>query len=311
MVVNKVASFSDDITPFLIDRANVRGRMARLGGVAHTILGRYDYPPPVARVLGELLLVAAMLSSNLKQDGIFTLQIKSKGLVPLLVVDAEYGGALRGYAELPPPSLAPLAALPSEATLQQVFGEDAYLAITLDPGAGMQRYQGVVAIEVASIVELVSHYFTQSQQLDVMFTLAVAHAPLPASTQPVWMAGGMMIERLPSESAPSLSAEAQEEGWRYSAAILGTLRHDELVDPMVDAPTLLHRLFHEEGVWLYPAQPVIARCRCSRERILTLLISMPLEDRAEMLKTGAAKVHCQFCNTTEQFTPADLGLSIV
>ena len=318
MIVTETASLSDTLTPFLIDRASVRGRIVRLASVSHTILTRYAYPPAITRLLGEWLIVAAMLSSNLKQEGIFTLQIKGNGPLPMLVVDAEYGGALRGYADINEAAREAILAFGPTPSLKQLVGEEAYLAITLDPGAGMQRYQGVVAIEHNTVVETLQQYFTQSQQLDVVFKLAAGEVLLPATSQPLWVAGGMMIERLPEQGGaapashdPLHISEEQRESWRYAAAMLGTVKENELLDAMLDASQLLHRLFHEEGVWVYPPQPLSVGCRCSRERILALLSSMSPAERAEMLQSGPARVHCQFCNKTELFTASDLNIPVV
>lgn len=294
---------ADTVTPFLIDHADVRGRVVRLGPLADTVLGRYDYPESVARLLGELLLVAAMLGSNLKQQGIFTIQIRGEGLIKLLVVDAAYGGQLRGFAEVTDENRAAIEALGENPTPRQLFGENAYFAITLDPGAGMQRYQGVVGLEGDTITQALVHYFTNSQQVDVLFKLAVARSDKN------WIAGGFMIERLPPEGGAIASGEA-EDGWRYASAIAETLKPAELTDAMLDAPALLYRLYHEEGVWVEDALPLSTGCRCSRTRIEELLLSMPATDRAEMIVDGVASVHCQFCNTTEKFTPAELGLSV-
>lgn len=305
-----MSDLPDSITTFIIDRANVRGRVVRLNTAAQTILSRYDYPPTVARLLGELLLVTSMLGSNLKQDGVFTIQIRGTGLIPLLVVDAAFGGQLRGFAEVGEGARERIVALGEAPALADLFGADAYLAITLDPGENMQRYQGVVALEGTSITDAIVHYFTHSQQVEVLFKLAVTNLANH------WLAGGLMIERLP-EAEPSadgikeaLSQEIAEEGWRYARAIAETLNADELTDPLLDAQSLLYRLYHEEGVWVHDAQPLSTGCRCSRERIHGILLSMPDTDRADMIVDGAASVHCQFCNTTEQFTPQELGLSV-
>ena len=295
---------SDLVTPFLIDHAHVRGRVVRLIDVAQTILSRYDYPTPVAMHLGELLVAAAMLSANLKQDGIFTIQIKGKGLVPLMVVDAVYGGALRGYAQVSEDAAAKITQGQLH-RIQDIFGEEAYLAITLDPGKDMHRYQGVVALEGNRLMEAIQHYFTQSQQIEVAFEVAIERVALPGTTAPRWMASGVMIERLP-ETAPAPDAD----GWRYARAMLATLKAGELLDPLLDAPAVLFRLFHEEGVVVYDAQPLSVGCRCSRERIVSLLSSMPLEERADMVASGTANVHCQFCNKSETFTAADLGVVV-
>lgn len=290
----------DLLTPFMLESAQVRGRVVRLGEVAGTILARYDYPTPVVRLLGELLVMAAMLSANLKQEGIFTIQIRGKGLVPLVVVDAVYGGSLRGYAEVPPEAEAEIRAL-TDYSPRALVGEGAYLAITLDPGAGMQRYQGIVGLEGDSVAEALMHYFMHSEQLDVEVKLAVRDTP-------PFVAAGMLIERLPEAAAEA--SEANQEAWRYAKAMAATVKSDELLDPLLDAPALLYRLFHEEGVRVYTPQALGVGCRCSRQRIHDLLMSMPVADRADTIVDGYASVHCQFCNKSERFAPAQLGLSV-
>lgn len=292
---------TDYLIPFLRDAEGARGRIVRLGTVADTILSRYEYPAPVARLLGELLLVAAMLSANLKQEGIFTIQLRGEGPVPLVVVDAAHGGEMRGFADVRPE-----AKLDAETySPAELVGKDGYLAITLDPGEGMQRYQGVVALEGETVIEALMSYFTYSQQLDVLFKLAVERQAGR------WVAGGFMLERMPGEGGVNAQpSEAQEEGWRSSVALASTIREEELIDPMLEGETLLYRLFHEDGVRVWPPQALRTGCRCSRERILGILMSMPLEDRADMVVDGEISVHCQFCNTTERFTPQDVGLSV-
>lgn len=292
---------TDYVIPFLRE-ASARGRLAKLGPVADTILSRYEYPAPVAELLGQLLLVAAMLGANLKQEGIFTIQLRGAGLVPLLVVDAAYGGQLRGFADIKEG-----ATFDKETyTPAELIGKDGYLAITLDPGPGLQRYQGVVALDGDTIIDALMNYFSYSQQLDVLFKLAVEQH------NGKWEAGGFMIERMPGEGGTQdQPADTQEDAWRTSLALASTLKPEELLDPMLEGETLLYRLFHEEGVIVYPPLPLKTGCRCSRERIYDLLMSMPLEDRADMVVNGEISVHCQFCNTTQRFTPQDVGLSVV
>jgi molecular chaperone Hsp33 len=48
----------DVVQPFQVDRADVRGRLVRLGPALDRILGGHEYPEPVATLLGELLVVA-------------------------------------------------------------------------------------------------------------------------------------------------------------------------------------------------------------------------------------------------------------
>ncbi len=286
------------LTPFMLEGGHVRGRIAYLGEVAHTILSRYDYPKAVVKLLGELIVVASMLSSNLKQNGVFTIQIRGNGLIPLIVVDAVYGGAIRGYAEVSDDAAGKIKQLLNP-TPRALMGEDAYLAITLDAGEDMQRYQGIVALEGESVADALMEYFTRSEQLDVQLMLAVSDAA-------PWSAAGIIVERMPTGSDEA--AEANLEAWRYASALMGTVKQDELLDPLLDAPTMLYRLFHEEGVRVYPAHALTVGCRCSRPRIHALLMSMGITDRADMIMDGKASVHCQFCNKSELFTPEELGL---
>lgn len=307
---------ADLLQPFTLQGAAVRGRLVRLGMVVDTILSRHNYPDSVSRMLGELLVVASMLSSNLKHEGIFTLQLRGNGLVPMLVVDAVFGGELRGYAQLADGAEEAIHALGNAATPKQLFGEDSYLAITLDPGKGMQRYQGVVALEGETISDALGEYFTHSQQLDVWFALACNR--LGEGGQ--WAAGGLMLERvanaggLPSGQAVAdieTTAADSHEVWMTILTLSKTIKHAELLDVHLDLPELLYRLYHEQDARITPAAPLTVGCRCSRVRIFDLLMSMSPEDRADMIVNGTASVNCQFCNKAEHFTPQDLGLSAI
>ena len=295
--MSSVLPLFDILTPFMLQSERVRGRVVRLGAVADTILARYDYPPHAARLLGELLLAAAMLSANLKDRGIFTLQVRGNGLIPLVVVDVVYGGQMRGFADVRPEARAEIEAL-EKYSPRALVGQGAYLAITLDSGVGAERYQGIVALEGDSVADALTAYFTNSEQLDVAVYLALGH-------EKHWQAGGIMIERMPSQPNDTNATES----WDYARAVVGTVSEVELLDPLLDAPELLYRLFHEEGVWVYDPQVLSIGCRCSRERIISILTGMSLENRADMVVDGVVDVHCQFCNKSEILKPEEIGLS--
>ena len=52
----------DLILPFQIEAQGLRGRLARLGPLADEILHRHAYPASVARLLAEMLGLAALLA---------------------------------------------------------------------------------------------------------------------------------------------------------------------------------------------------------------------------------------------------------
>lgn len=277
---------TDYLVPFLLDAAPIRGRMVRLGASLDTILARHSYPPLVSRMLAEVLVLASMLSANLKQSGILTVQLQSKSAISLLVVDAAHGGALRGYAQFDE------SRLPAAGALGALF-DDGYLAITFDTGEESQRYQGIVPLEGASITQAIQAYFRQSQQLLAQFHVAVGQV------NGQWLAGGIYIEQMPEAAG----ASEESEQWREAAILLATVREDELLDAALPHTELLHRLFHENGVWAYEPLTLRDQCRCSSEKLRGIIGAMPKSERDDMVENGQISAQCQFCSETYRFLP--------
>jgi len=124
-----------------------------------------------------------------------------------------------------------------------------------------------------------------------------------------WQAGGVMIEHIAPEGG-IVQAEQDGDDWRYAQAMLHTVKPEELLQETTLHEGLLYQLFHESGVIVYPMQSLTVGCRCSRERMHQLLMSMSVDDRMEMVLDGKISVHCQFCNTLQEFTPGEIGLSL-
>ena len=93
------------VTPFFLPRRPVRGRLVRLGPLAHALLTRHPNHPAVTRLAGQSLALAAALSTALKFRGSFSLQAKGDGPVTMLLADCTDTGALRGYARAEPGKL--------------------------------------------------------------------------------------------------------------------------------------------------------------------------------------------------------------
>ena len=283
---------SDILTPFLLNEAPVRGRIVRLSESVNKILTQHQYPQRISELLAETLTMAAILSSNLKQDGIFTIQIQSKGALSLLVVDATAEGHLRGYAQFDEDGI-------NETPKLNTLCSEGYLAITLDPGAGGQRYQGVVPLEGESIAETMQHYFTQSQQLMVSCKLTVSKG------DEGWQAAGIYVENVPENA----QASEESEAWREAQILLHTVKEEELLDQKLAPADLLYRLFHESGVWVYEAQPIKAECRCNREKIEQALKTIDASELAEMAINQSIVVDCQFCGSKEIFALDELSVA--
>lgn len=296
----------DVVQPFHIEGQPVMGRLVRLGPLVDDVLHRHEYPPVVATLLAEMLALAAGLSTLIKYDGIFSLQAKGDGPVGLVVADVTSGGDLRGYASYDAGRLTERLTEPAapHAPVPRLLGQG-YLAFTVDQGAHTERYQGIVALDGATLVDCVHHYFRQSEQLPTGIKLAVGAGD---RAEEGWRAGVILLQRVPGEggSAQPVGEEA-EEGWRRALVLMSSATSDELLDPGLAPNDLLYRLFHEDGVRVTAPHTVRARCRCSRERVETVLQSLP-RDEVESLKVeGEVVVTCEFCSRRYAFAEADLA----
>lgn len=293
----------DLVQPFQIESANLRGRLVRLGPALDTILHRHDYPPEVAALLGEALTLCATLASGLKFDGIFTLQTKGDGPVSMLVADYRSSGDLRGYAMYKADKLA--AAGVAGAPVPRLLGAG-HLAFTVDQGDDTERYQGIVALEGATLADCAHAYFRQSEQLEAGIRLGVAEVT-DADGARHWRAGGLMLQRLPPNAGDDV--DEQDDAWRRAMVFLGSAKDSELTSPTLPASDLLFRLFHEDGVRVFDAAPLAERCRCSAERIASVLGSFRPEELADMAIDGTITVTCEFCNRAYPFAPDGSALT--
>jgi molecular chaperone Hsp33 len=301
----------DLVMPFAVKPLGVRGRIVRLGAVVDDILRRHDYPAPVSSLLAEAVALTAMLGASLKFEGKFILQTKTDGPVDMIVSDYAAPGQIRGYAHFNKD--AKLDGQEAHALLGQ-----GHLAMTVDQGLDMERYQGIVPLEGHSLANAAHNYFRQSEQIPTALKLAAG--PLIGRGRDAkenWRAGAIMIQHLPREGGSSpmrlssgdtaASSEekiVEDDDWVKARLLLDTVEDHELLDPTLSPERLLYRLFHEDGVTVYPAIQLERHCTCSRERIETILKQFSKEDLKDMTVNGEITVTCEFCSTRYGF-PAD------
>jgi molecular chaperone Hsp33 len=289
------------ITPFHLPNRPVRGRLVRLGALAHALLGRHQNVPVVTRLAGEALALAAGLSSALKYRGSFSLQAKGDGPVSMLLSDCTQEGALRGYARADEEKLAELLAESAEPSAAELLGRG-YLAFTVDQGGDMDRYQGIVDIDGETLSDMALHYFRTSEQLQYDVHLAAGHTP------DGWRAGALILERVAGEGGidPELDQAAQDEAWRTATTLAATLTDAELLDDTLLPDRLIWRLFGAEGVAVDRPRALAYGCRCSRAKLSGILESFPDADLDEMAVDGDIVMTCEFCKWDFRFPREDV-----
>ncbi len=291
----------DLILPFRLGGGALRGRAVRLGPAVDAIVLRHGYPEPVAVLLAEALALAAGLAALLKFEGIFTLQAKGEGPVRTLVADYRKPGHLRGYVGFDRDGIAELQkAIWVKPPLRRLMGPG-YLAFTVDQGDQGESYQGLVKLEGESLAECAEAYFRQSEQIPTKVRLEAGRVAASAEGAGTWRAGCLILQRVPGEGG-AVEDDA-EDLWPTALGWLDRLQPGDLIDPARSAPLVLSRAFRE-GVHIHPPTPLIARCRCSRERAEVILRSFSAEEIAGMTVEGKITVTCEFCSTTYGFLPA-------
>jgi len=315
-------SADDTILPFAVETLDLRGRLVRLGPAVDTILAKHAYPAPVAKLLGEAIVLTVLLGSVLKFEGRFILQTQTDGPVRMLVVDYRTPGNVRALARFDKQRVA-AAAADGKDDPGALLGRG-HLAMTIDQGPDTARYQGLVALEGKDLEHAAHEYFLRSEQIPTRVRLAVGEE-LSAGRNGArhrWRAGGLLLQFLPKEPHRARQADldpgdapegtlphrvAEDDAWVEGRSLVATLEDVELLDPAVSAERLLYRLFHQRGVRVYRPATLSAVCSCSRDGVENMLKSFPQDDRDHMVENGKITVTCEFCNSTHVFDPADVA----
>lgn len=317
-------SADDTILPFEVAALDVRGRVVRLGPAIDEILGSHQYPAPVAKLLGEAVVLTVLLGTSLKFDGRFILQTQTDGPVRMLVVDFTTPGKVRACARFDAERVNQAIAA-GEADGGRLLGQG-HLAMTIDQGSDMSRYQGLVALTGGTLEEAAHEYFLRSEQIPTRVRLAVGEEMIKGggSASNHWRAGGILLQFLPKSPERARQADLdpgdapegtpahtvpEDDAWVEGRSLVETVEDVELIDPSLSSERLVYRLFHERGVRVFRDVPVRAQCSCSRDTVETMLKNFSQDDRDHMVENGHISVTCEFCSASYVFAPHEVGAS--
>ena len=288
----------DIVAPFSLDNAPVRGRIVRAGAAIDAILRRHDYPRPVAMLLGEALLLAALVGALLKADRRLIVQAQGDGPVRFLVAECRPDGSLRGYARVEEgASLAQANRMPP----RELIGAG-QLAIMLEQDEESDTYQGVVPLEGQTLAACAESYFASSEQTDTRIRLALGEVFAEGASH--WRAGGILMQKIAADTARGDPGE----DWVRASLLMGTVRDDELVDPELPADRLLYRLFHEERVRMGDVSTIADRCTCDAARLTDVMKQFPRDELADLIEPdGLLHARCQFCAREYKIAPESVG----
>ncbi len=266
------------VRSFFFEQLDIRGAWVQLGPAWREMTAGRDYDEPVKVLLGQLAAVTTLISSNLKQPGRLTFQLRGDGAVSLLVMDCDEQLRLRGMARASPQM--------AEDSLSAVLGEGS-LTLTLDQAGMRQPYQSHVPLVGDTLAEAFEHYLAQSEQAPTRLWLAASQEK----------AAGLFLRALPGATL------RDADGWNRIQVLADTAKADELLE--LDSIKLMERLFAEEDVRVYDPRPVTYYCPYDIDKIRAMLRSVGrVECEAIIADQGEIRVHDDICDHEYVFDAA-------
>ncbi len=268
----------DLLRRFLFEELGVRGEWVRLTDSWQAAKLHQRGSENVQQQLGQALAAVVMLSATVKFKGSMILQAQGDGDIKTLVAQAtdqrKIRGLVRGKENVTPDSL------------ESIFGQGR-LVLTIESENG-SPYQGIVPLQGKNLAAALQTYFEQSEQLKTRLWL------FANATHAV----GLLLQELPAQAH-------YETDWEHIEILANTVTEQELFE--LDCEQLLYRLFNQETVRLFDAEPVEFSCSCSRSKIEEALFAMGRAELEDILtERDNIEASCEFCNEHYCFDKIDI-----
>ncbi len=268
----------DCLRRFLFEELGLRGEWVRLEHSWQQAKQYQGLSSGVQEKLGQAMAAASLLSATIKFEGAMIMQAEGNGPLKTLVAQATHDRKIRGLAR---------GKTDMEAgSLLEMMGQGR-MVITIDPKKG-EPYQGVVALQDDKLAEVISRYFVQSEQLQTQVWLFANETH----------AAGLFLQELPAQ-------ESYKADWERVSLLADTVTEEEMLT--LDCEQMLYRLFNEEKVRLYDAEPISFECGCSAEKIESALLTLGEQELQTLLKEQQQiNVDCEFCGEKYSFDSVDV-----
>lgn len=276
---------------FILGDNAVRGRIVRLDQNYQDALSNHDYPSKVAEISGQTVALGAMMSSSLKEDGIFTLQLQGSenSAVRLIVAEFTNQGDFRTVARFDHEQVTIQG---EDATLETLFGLNAIIAFTMDFDL-KDRYQSVAALNAPRLDQAIQQWQDASNQIGSFVRLEASWQ----ANDPTNSAFGLMLEPIAHQELSEEKQQQHKQQWDDAKVFAQSLTNKEIFDDNLSLEDILYRLFHELNVRVLQTQELRFACRCSEEKIIATLQNLQQQETAEdlMEDKGFVDVSCEYC----------------
>jgi molecular chaperone Hsp33 len=256
--------------------------VTRAGTAVQEATQRTDCSPDVAKLLGELIVATALLRSTLNPDERIQVLVSHKGPVGQIVVDAWEQGGVRAYVQRPQMRAADYGFLLGEGQLQ----------VSRSRELARRPYRSTIALEGGGIAHEMMRYLLESEQI-----LSLLELHVDATDAGVCAASGFLVQLMPEGNREHIQQLAKN----LAAA---PRLHQSMTPSDPDARAWAEQVM--QGLpWDQVARGTVAfQCRCSEDRILAMLATLPRRDVAELASSREMlEMTCDYCGTVYHLPP--------
>ena len=285
------------VIPFQINDS-IKGTIVRLSTVASKIINDV-HSNNIKAIFSDSIAITASIGSRMKNDGVFSFQAQSDGVIKTLFIDLNNNSSLRGYISLKDQNNI------QNLSFNQILSNGT-LALNIKEGKFSKNYQGLVEINGQSIEDTIHGYFNSSEQVKSYFRSYNIFKMEKYEPDFNHIAGAIKLELMPEEKRFNYYKNSRDF-WDEILMFLKTMDADEFLKKEHSSKEILGRLFGQYEVKIFDEIQLNNNCKCSDERVLDTLKSMG-KDEIQFLfdKRKEIEVVCEFCKTKRIYQEIDI-----
>lgn len=243
--------------------------------------------------LGRTLCAGLLMASDLKnEDDSLTLNIESESSIGRIVVTCKNDGNIKGYVKNPMAD-AEIRESDHKLDVGSIVGNG---TLTVVKDLGLKHpYVGKVNLVSGEIAEDIANYYYVSEQVRSVVSLGV----LVDKDYTIKQAGGFILQLMPYAGEEVIE--------KIENNLKDLPSYTEMLEDNMSPEDIINRLLEGFEVNYLDKRPVYYKCDCSREKVISSLISLgkkELEDIKE--EDEKVEVTCHFCNTEYDFNKEDI-----
>ena len=282
---------ADYLVRSLGDKTNIIGLACITTGLVHKASQLHGTSRTASAALGRALTGGLLMGALLKRGQRIALKFEGNGPLKRIVVEADNGGAARGFVAVPE---ADVPSKEGKLDVSGLLGNEGTLTVAKDLGL-KEPYRGIVKLHTREIAEDIAYYFLESEQIPSAVGLGVFVEP----DGTVSAAGGFLIQTIPPV----------EDG--LVDRIITNLQGIPFVTQMIregkTPQDMLDRIFSDIPYHVLGKKELSFRCTCSKERVEKALIALGGDELQKFIaEQEETDVTCEYCRTHYRFVRKEL-----